>query len=190
MEKLIHTLHTKHIPHARKIISKVKGFSLIELLIVLAIISMIASMLYPRIQLAREKSYFSRAKAEFKTMNQALTQYYLDNNSTYPADVNRNVPAGIGQYVGGYQATTWPTAPWPNSVYDWDNWTDTDGSKIYQISIRFCPASAVSTASCTFPDEPWAANFDVNSSVYWCVSGACRAHINEAANYPGYCVNC
>lgn len=190
MEKIIHKIRTKHIPRMRKVVRRVKGFSLIELLMVLAIISILASTLYPRMQQAREKGYFSRAKGEFKTMNQALTQYYLDNNATYPPDVNRDIPAGIAQYIGGYQANTWPKAPWPNSVYDWDNWTETDGSKIYQISVRFCPANATSTASCTFPDEPWATNFNVNSAAYYCISGACRSHINEVASYPGYCVNC
>ncbi len=190
MKKILHAVRTKHLLVVRKKIKKIPGFSLIELLVVLAIISMLASMLYPRMERSRDNSYLARAEGEFKTMNQALTQYYLDNDSNYPADVNRNVPAGIGQYVGGYQATTWPQAPWPNSVYDWENWTDVGGAKIYQISIRFCPASATTTASCTFPNQPWASNFNVNSSVYWCISGACRAHINEAANYPGYCVNC
>lgn len=188
-KKLKLQVHRKYNQHIRNLLRFVKGFSLVELLVVLALISVLASLIIPRVQSARSKTYYTRAKAEFKTMNTATTQYLLDNNN-YPPDANRNIPPGIGQYLGGYQSTTWPQAPWPGSVYDWENWTDVDGSKIYQISIRFCPASATTIASCKFPNEPWAANFGINSSVYYCISGACRAHINEAANYPGYCVNC
>jgi hypothetical protein len=57
-----------------------------------------------------------------------------------------------------------------------------------QISIRFCPVGQPS--QCVFPQQSWAANFDINSSVYYCVEGACRAHVNQPANHPGYCVNC
>ena len=37
---------------------------------------------------------------------------------------------------------------------------------------------------------PWAVNFDVNSSAYWCITGKCRAHPDQPDNYPGYCMNC
>ncbi len=188
MKEKITAAIRKHKLYAQKIAKRLKGFTLIELLIVFTIIGILASFIFPRLQSAKSKTYMSRAQSEFKTMNTALAQYYLDTNN-YPPDANRDIPPGLGQYLAGYQAATWPKAPWPGSVYDWENWTDVDGSKIYQISIRFCPAGGA-LSTCKFPTEPWAANFGVNSSVYYCVEGLCRSHINEAPGYPGYCVNC
>lgn len=171
------------------LVKRQRGFTLIELLIVIAIIGILGSVLVSKLMNAKEKAYMSRSKAEFMTMYNALSQYYLDNG-VYPADANRNIPPGLEPYLAGYQLGTWPGAPWPNSVYDWENWTDTNGSKIYQISIRFCPSGSSQLSACTFPNEPWASGFGVNSAVYYCVEGACRAHLSEPPTYPGYCVNC
>jgi prepilin-type N-terminal cleavage/methylation domain-containing protein len=169
---------------------KEKGFTLIELLIVITIISILSSVMLVSLKNTREKSYFSRAKSEFRSLGTALELYYEDNNA-YPPDASRNIPAGLGPYLAGGVPASWPTGPWPNSVYDWENWDDPDhpGQKIYQISIRFCPSGGPLSA-CVFPDETWAANFDIDSAVYYCISGFCRSHVSQPANYPGYCVNC
>lgn len=168
-----------------------RGFTLMELLIVIAIIGILSSVVFASISSAKRKAYYSRALSEYRTMETALELYKDDNNGEYPDDANRDLPPGLGIYLAGGEEDTWPKAPWPGSVYDWDNWEDPDDSdlRIYQISIRFCPAGG-GIATCTFPDEEWAENFGVNSSAYYCIEGNCRAHINEDIDYPGYCVNC
>jgi prepilin-type N-terminal cleavage/methylation domain-containing protein len=174
----------------RLALSKAEGFTVLEIIIVLAIIGILASIVMGVIGKSREKAYYMRAQAEYKSMSEAL-EYYRDEFGDYPPDVNRNIPPGLEVYLAGEMEGYWPAAPWPGSVYDWDNWDDSDhpGEKIYQISIRFCPIGGPLNA-CKFPRETWAANFNINSSVYYCVSGRCRAHQSEPINYPGYCVNC
>lgn len=170
-----------------------RAFTLIEILIVLAIIAILSSIvLYYSLAQNSERTYFEKSKKELNTMAAALELYSQANFGAYPPDVNRNVPPGLEDYLstaGTYDE--WPDAAWPGSVYDWDHWEDTDyvGQDIYQISIRFCPVGGPLSA-CRFPQQPWAANFGVNSAVYYCVSGLCRAHENEAIDYPGYCINC
>jgi prepilin-type N-terminal cleavage/methylation domain-containing protein len=166
--------------------NKNKGFTLIELLIVIVIIGILAVIALPYYGKQKEKTYLKRADIELKTFDYALKMYAFEHSGVYPADVTRDLPAGLENYLN--VAPNWPDAPWPNSVYDWDNWT-IDGQKVYQISIRFCPVNGPLSA-CHFPDEPWAENFNVNSAYYYCISGSCRAHQYEAANYPGYCANC
>jgi prepilin-type N-terminal cleavage/methylation domain-containing protein len=165
-----------------------RGFTLIELLIVIAIISILATVILQSVNGARKKAYSVRTLGEFKSLAIALELYKSDNNGNYPADANRSMPAGLEAYLPG---NVWPTAPWPNSVYDWENWDDpnTPGEKIYQISVRFCPAGGPLSA-CKFPDEPWATNFGVDSAVYYCLSGKCRSHNSQPESYPGYCMNC
>jgi type II secretion system protein G len=164
-----------------------RGFTLIELLVVIAVIGVLSAVVLPALNSARNKSYLARAKAEFTSIRNALEMYY-DEHNAYPPDASRDVaPPGVEQYLGG----GWPKGPWPGSYYDWDNWVDPDnpGQRIYQISIRFCPSGGT-LAQCRFPKESWAQLFDINSAVYYCISGACRPHQSEAATYPGYCVNC
>lgn len=165
---------------------KKNGFSLIELLLVVAVIGIITTIVLISNIRAKEKTYLSRADIELKTFAYALKMYAFEHNNTFPDDVNRDLPSGIETYLN--TDPEWPSAPWPGSVYDWDNWS-IDGENIYQISIRFCPVGGPLSA-CVFPNESWAQNFNVNSAYYYCVSGSCRSHISEPIDYPGYCMNC
>lgn len=168
-------------------IKKNRGFTLIELLVVIGIIGILSSVVLLSLNRARGSASFARAKLEFKSIATAIQFYTEDNDGVMPADVSRGLPPGLEAYLSGGD---WPNAPWPNTVYDWDNWEDPDdpSSRIYQISIRFCPLNE--PENCIFPDEEWAQNFDYYSSVYYCVSGNCRSHGSMPINHPGYCVNC
>ena len=61
-----------------------KGFSLVEVLIVAAIISLLASIAIPNIIRARIESNEAAAQATLKTISTALENYYTTNNQ-YPA---------------------------------------------------------------------------------------------------------
>jgi prepilin-type N-terminal cleavage/methylation domain-containing protein len=162
------------------------GFTLVELLIVIAVMGILSSIVFSSVKDGREKAYLSSAKASLKNIYEAIELYIDDNNGYYPPDTNRDIPPGLEQYLAN---NAWPKAPWPGSLFDWDNWDDPDTrEKIYQISIRFCPGDDID--ECRFPSKDWAEDFDVNSSVFFCISGPCRAHIDEPTDYPGYCVNC
>jgi prepilin-type N-terminal cleavage/methylation domain-containing protein len=168
---------------------KNKAFTLIELLVVISIISVLAAISLTAFSSAKDKVYLGRAKAEFRSVETALELYRMDNNDQYPGDAMRDVaPTGLSQYLGGYGTAGWPKAPWPNSSFDWDYWPN-GGNPIYQISVRFCPQGGA-LSECNFPKAGWADSFGVNSAVYYCVSGPCRAHESELPTYPGYCVNC
>jgi prepilin-type N-terminal cleavage/methylation domain-containing protein len=163
------------------------GFTLIELLIVISIIGILAAIIFPVVRGAVNKAYYARTQVEFKSINNALALYMAETGN-YPADANRDLPVGLEKYLGG---GNWPKAPWPGSVYDWDNWAPSDlayppQQQVYQISVRFCSAPGV----CTIPNESWASGFDYYSSVYYCISGPCRAHASQPVTYPGLCVNC
>ncbi len=161
------------------------GFTLIELLIVISIIALLFNYISPSLQKARSKAFFVRAEAEFTSIHTSI-QYYLDEYGEYPPDASRDIPPGLEVYLA---PGIWPNAAWPDSVFDWENWTDPDtGEKIYQISVRFCPIGQ--PTQCKFPDDDWAADFDINSAVYYCIQGSCRSHLSQPATHPGYCINC
>ena len=166
---------------------KRRGFTLVELIVVIGIIGILAGIIIVAYNGIVQRAYLSRSLEETATLAKA-TQLYYAKNKQYPPDVERNVPSAITPYING-NATNWPVAPWPNSVYDYDYFTGSDGKQVAQISIRFCPIGGPLSA-CTFPKESWAAGFQVNSSAYWCITGKCRAHPTESDTYPGYCLNC
>ncbi len=162
-----------------------KGFTILELLIVIAIIAILASFVVLSVRNAKQAAYFSKAKKDLRTIRDSV-ELYFNEYGEYPPDANRDAPPGLEKYLvsGG-----WPEGAWPGSVFDWENWEDPDtGGGIYQISVRFCPQGE--PENCKFPKQSWADDFGPNSSVFYCVSGRCRPHIGEQPNYPGYCVNC
>lgn len=160
---------------------------MVELLIVIVIIAILAVISIVTYNGIMNRAYRSRAYTELTSISKATVAYY-EFNFRYPTDVDRNLPAELTPYINGSN-DNWPQAPWPGSVYDYDTYTGSDGEEAVQISIRFCPMGGPMSA-CRFPNEPWARNFRVNSSAYWCIKGKCRAHSTESDSYPGYCVNC
>lgn len=171
------------------------GFTLIEVMIVIMVIGVLAAMTYSIIVPNwRERTYYSSALNQLNTMDNALNLYVAKYND-YPADVNRGIPPGIQEFIQTQQGNgNWPYAPWPGSVYDWDNWPPdpTNGpQQTYQISIRFCNAGDDATCKNNFPKESWVtSSWDSYSSVYYCIKGSCRAHQNFPQDHPGYCINC
>ena len=167
-----------------------KGFTLIELLMVIAILGSLSSIILVSLGNARSSAALARTKLEFRSLATAIELYTEDYGGVMPADVNRGLPPGLETYLS---SGNWPNAPWPGSVYDWDNWDNPDpghtGEKIYQISVRFCPMGGPLSA-CRFPSDAWANNFGINSAVYYCIEGSCRSHVSEPIGYPGYCINC
>lgn len=98
-----------------------RAFTLIELLIVIAIICIIAAILFPVFQSARERARASMCMSNMSQIGKALMEYSQDNNDSYPYGllVNgtaTNNPAGSynsslnGFFIGG---TAWGGVVYP-----------------------------------------------------------------------------
>jgi len=89
-----------------------RAFTLIELLIVVAIIAILAAIAVPNFLEAQTRSKVSRAKADMRTVATALESYFVDENH-YPPDISYSA-------AGTYKdANCVPTAgPIPTAVRD------------------------------------------------------------------------
>jgi prepilin-type N-terminal cleavage/methylation domain-containing protein len=161
---------------------KRRAFTILELVIVVALIAILAYLVTTSLLKMREKAKLSRVSNELSSIATSVTQYYQDNNYTYPADVDRAVPPGLEKYLAG---GVWPTSVWPHGVFDWDNWVN-NGQHVYQISYRLCDLNdpiEYCSDPILFP------NFTRYSSIFYCISGPCVPHRDHPTD-PGYCVNC
>lgn len=179
---------------------KQSGFTLLEILMVIIVLGILATISYGTLaQRWKLKAYYTRTIAELNAMGNAANIYVAKNND-FPEDVNRNVPAGLKEYVQGQEGIDeWPTAPWPGSVYDYDNWPpDANGpNHTYQISVRLCDAGQNATCKSNaqkylsdYVSQDVLNNWDALSSVYYCIKGSCRSHQSRPISHPGYCINC
>ena len=63
-----------------------KAFTLIELLIVVAIIAILAAIAVPNFLEAQTRAKVSRTKADIRSLATAIEAYAVDNNNKYPFD--------------------------------------------------------------------------------------------------------
>jgi len=103
-----------------------KGFTLIELMIVIVIIGILATLLIPRIMERPEEARRIKAKADIKTIESALKLYKIDTGN-YPT-TEQGLEALIRKpdtspvpkkwREGGYlEGDTVPKDPWSNPYY-------------------------------------------------------------------------
>lgn len=62
-----------------------KAFTLIELLIVIAVISILIGIALPRFKGMQDEGDIAKAKGELRTLETAVESYYIHNNHAYPA---------------------------------------------------------------------------------------------------------
>jgi general secretion pathway protein G len=103
-----------------------KGFTLIELMIVVVIIGILATLLIPRIMERPEEARRTKAKVDIKTIESALKLYKLDSGM-YPTTEQgllalmqkpETAPVPRKWKEGGYiEARELPKDPWGNPYY-------------------------------------------------------------------------
>jgi general secretion pathway protein G len=125
-----------------------KGFTIIELLIVIAVISILIGLTLPRFRGMQEEGNIAKAKGELRTLQTAVESYYIHNSNTYPSALS-SLTSATPNIVG----SSLPTDPFNNSGYGALNYGyATDGASpvkyyvIYSIGVGSNGSAAVSTS--------------------------------------------
>ncbi len=123
---------------------KTRAFTLIELLIVVAIIGILAAIAVPNFLEAQVRSKIARIKSEFRTIATGLESYMVDTN-VYPWEDN-NTTEGITNQYGELSYRAWRLTT-PVAYLSSVDFPDpflvqgahggyTDGKKRYQYNYR------------------------------------------------------
>ncbi|MDO8959512.1 MAG: type II secretion system major pseudopilin GspG [Rhodocyclaceae bacterium] len=96
--------------------SKARGFTLLELLVVVAIIGLLAAFVGPRYVSQIGKSETAAARAQIEALARALDTFRLDTGH-YPSSAQglgalRERPAGEAKWNGPYLQKDVPADPW------------------------------------------------------------------------------
>ncbi len=132
---------------------KSKAFTLIELLIVVAIIGILAAIAVPNFLNAQIRAKIARSQADAQAIGNALEMYKMDTNE-YPPDARSGLYAHFSLRWGNepssgrhlttpiaYMATV-PADPF-NSQVAWEGWTpfgnakDTDEKAMYFLNRKY-----------------------------------------------------
>ena len=95
--------------------TKNRGFSLVELLIVISIIGLLSSIVLPAVNSGRTKANNAKVKAQLSSIRDAAEVYYSTNGNYGATVVTDACPSG-GPIVGMFADTTSNLAALSNSV--------------------------------------------------------------------------
>lgn len=74
---------------------EIKGFTLIELMIVIAIIAILAAILIPNFIRAREEAQLSACESNLKNISTSIEMYSTDWNGFYPGATTQGTGGGV-----------------------------------------------------------------------------------------------
>ena len=97
---------------------KREGFTLVELMVVIVIIGLLATVVAINVLPSQDRAMVGKARADISVLEQAIETYRLDN-LTFPEDLNAltTAPAGLAQperYRQGGYIRRLPEDPWGN----------------------------------------------------------------------------
>ena len=97
---------------------KRQGFTLVELMVVIVIIGLLATVVAINVLPSQDRAMVGKAKADISVLEQAIETYRLDN-LTFPEDLNAltTAPASLAQperYRQGGYIRRLPEDPWGN----------------------------------------------------------------------------
>ncbi len=151
-----------------------KGFTLIELLVVVAIIAILAAMLFPVFLKVRENAAANKCLAHGRQLGQAMLMYLDDNNNRFPTII----PELLEKFKDWRWEYDWPAKP---GVETWG----VSGMNSFAY-IQLAPyVKNKEIWICPFPSGPYGTKYAYGYRNSWFfISGGL---VKWASDYPDAC---
>lgn len=138
-----------------------RGFTLIELLVVVAVIALLAAILFPVFGMAREKARRSACSSNMKQIGLALLQYAQDFDETMPTMSGTQ----SGNCATGPECTSPGDTVWNYSTTTNQNWIKCIYPYINSWAFFHCPSAVNNTGTNHIPSGNSANSYLVNAAL-------------------------
>ncbi|MGI9860043.1 prepilin-type N-terminal cleavage/methylation domain-containing protein [Moorella naiadis] len=133
--------------YIRRMLKDRRGFTLIELMVVVVIIGILAAIAVPQFMGQSDKAKKAKANADLKTIGSAIEMYYTaENGLPDPNNWQSNL-------VNGKYLASVPKTPW-NNDYGYSQITYNPGNNIYVPFTLYYQAPGSSTPVYYPPTQP------------------------------------
>ena len=111
-------MNTRLHPHAPRRSARKGGFSLAELMVVIVILGLLATLVVPRVVDSLKRAFGGKVKADITVIEQALSEYAVVNGTRYPESLEELIMPDENGYKF-LNANRVPQDPWGNE-YQYD----------------------------------------------------------------------
>ena len=110
-----------------------KGFTLVELVIVMAVIAVILSVVIPNLRGMQAESQLTKSEGELNTLKTAITSYWRNNSNAYPADITTSLTNASPQIIPASLQDPFNTA---SGTYGYTSGTDADFGDYFAVYTK------------------------------------------------------
>ena len=114
-------------------VSNEKGFTLVELVIVMAVIAVILSVVIPNLRGMQAESQLTKAEGELNTLKTAITSYWRNNANAYPPDITAALTGASPQIIPASLQDPFNTA---SGTYGYSSGNDADFGDYFAVYTK------------------------------------------------------
>lgn len=118
-----------------RILNQRKGFSLVELVIVMAVIALILSIAIPNFRAMQQEGSLTKVEGDLDTLKVAITSYWRNNTQSYPANIHSALTGATPSVITKVLADPWTTDS-TNSTYGFTKGTDATFGEYFFIYTK------------------------------------------------------
>ena len=111
-------MNLRTFPRAHRALAARRGFTLIEMLVVILILAILAALIIPRLVGRTSDAKIAKAKSDIATLSSLLQQYRLDSDRYPTTEEGLNAlrvrPSSARVWKGPYTTKDIPLDPWGN----------------------------------------------------------------------------